>query len=171
MSIVRATFDVINKTWSLTEVSPAVTWIDLQFNWISSSGETTISNFKFGYKLTNGDTAIVEGIYPTVGNLESAKTTPLINSRIVLLSNTEFTLAVWAEYESVRTDTQLVFSTPTPPKPYESWTWSGEAWVPPVPMPEIGPPDETGRFDTYVWSEKQQKWFLMTPPLTQYDDI
>jgi hypothetical protein len=38
-------------------------------------------------------------------------------------------------------------------------------------MPEIGPPDENGAFDAYVWSEKQQKWFLMTPPLTQYDDI
>jgi len=171
MSIVRATFDVINKTWGLTEVTPAVTWIDLQFNWISSSEETTISNFKFGYKLTNGDTTIVEGIYPTVGILESAKNTPLINNRIVLSSNTEFTLDVWAEYESVRTDTQLAFSTPIPRKPYESWAWIDNKWTPPIPMPEIGPPDEIGRFDTYVWSEKQQKWFLMTPPLTQYDDI
>jgi hypothetical protein len=106
-----------------------------------------------------------------VGILESAKNTLLINSRIVLSSNTEFTLDVWAEYESVRTDTQFVFSTPIPRKPYESWAWIDNKWTPPIPMPEIGPPDEIGRFDTYVWSEKQQKWFLMTPPLTQYDDI
>jgi hypothetical protein len=171
MSIVRATFDIINKTWSLTEVSPAVNYIDLQFTWTSSSEETTISNFKFGYKLTNGDTTIVEEIYPTVGILESAKTTPLINNRIVVSSNTEFILDVWAEYESVRTDDQLLFLTPRPPKPYESWSWNGSEWIAPIPMPEIGPPDENGSSDAYVWSEKQQKWFLMTPPLYQYDDI
>ena len=171
MSIVRATFDLINKTWSLTEVSPAVNYIDLQLNFTPNTDETAIRHCKFGYKLINNDITIVEGIYPTVGNLESAKTTPLINNRIVVPSNTEFLLDVWAEYESVRTDSRLVFSTPISPKPYESWTWNGETWVPPIPMPEIGTQKADGSWDSYVWSEKQQKWFLMTPPLTQYDDI
>jgi hypothetical protein len=171
MSIVRATFDIINKTWSLTEVSPAVNYIDLQFNWISNSEETSINNFKFGYILTDGNTTITEGIYPTVGNLEFAKNTPLITNRILMSSNTEFLLDVWSEYESVRIDARLVFSTPRPLKPYESWTWNGETWVAPIPMPEIGPQKADGSWDSYVWSEKQQKWFLMTPPLHQYDDI
>lgn len=35
-----------------------------------------------------------------------------------------------------------------PPSPYPSWTWDGEAWVAPVPMPD-GP---------HSWDEDAQAW-------------
>lgn len=39
-----------------------------------------------------------------------------------------------------------------PPKPFESWRWDGDDWVPPVPYPPHVP-------DTYVeWDEQSQSW-------------
>lgn len=41
-----------------------------------------------------------------------------------------------------------------PPKPFESWVWSGVAWEPPTPMPTDG--------GQYVWNEETITWNKLT---------
>ena len=36
-----------------------------------------------------------------------------------------------------------------PPRPFPSWTWDGERWVPPVPQPDEG---------WWEWDENTQTW-------------
>lgn len=43
-----------------------------------------------------------------------------------------------------------------PPQPYPSWTWDGESWQPPVPMPT-----DPG---AWSWDEDAQEWVDVTPP-------
>lgn len=37
-----------------------------------------------------------------------------------------------------------------PPQPFPSWTWDGDEWIAPVPMPEDG--------GEYWWDEDAQAW-------------
>ena len=37
-----------------------------------------------------------------------------------------------------------------PPSPYPSWSWDGNVWLPPTPMPDDG--------KAYVWDEGTTSW-------------
>lgn len=39
------------------------------------------------------------------------------------------------------------------PQPFDSWTWDGESWQPPIPMPDDGL--------SYMWDETTQEWVEM----------
>jgi hypothetical protein len=166
MSIVKATFDTINTTWSLSESSPNSNYIDLQINFISGAEITVFNNLRFGYSILNGNAVIKHEIFPLAGTIESVKSTPVINERILVQPDIEYTLDVWAEDAGTRTGSSFTFSTPVPTQPFPSWTWNGTEWTAPIATPTDGPADAA-----YKWSEKQQKWFLLVPPLHSFDDI
>ena len=42
-----------------------------------------------------------------------------------------------------------------PPQPFQSWTWSGTEWVPPVPRPDGG---------SWRWDEHRGEWIDPTAP-------
>jgi hypothetical protein len=166
MSIIKATFETNTTTWSLSEVSPNANYIDLQINFVSDAEITVFNNLRFGYSLLKGEDVVKQEVFPIGGTIESARSTPVISERILVQSATEYTLDVWAENEGVRTDSIFTFSTPVPDQPFPSWTWNGTEWTAPIAIPTNGPADAS-----YKWSEKQQKWFLLVPPLHAFDDI
>ena len=165
MSVIQTTFSVTEKAWTQSEVAPTNVYTDLQFN-VADGDVAEINHLNFGYTFSlNGET-ISEGRFPPAGTIETVKTTNVISDRINVLPNTTYQLYVWAENASDRSEKTFEITTPPPDRPYASWVWDGTTWVPPVPMPTDGPEDAA-----YKWSEKQQKWFLLVPPLTQFDDI
>jgi len=166
MSIVRATFETNNTVWSLSEVSPNANYIDLQINFISGDEITAFNNLRFGYSLLKNNDVVKQDMFPIAGTIEFARSAPLIVERIAVQPDVEYTLAVWAENAGVRTNSTFTFSTPIPSKPFPSWTWDGTEWIAPIAIPTDGPADAA-----YKWSEKQQKWFLLVPPLHNFDDI
>lgn len=166
MSTIKATFDTDTKQWNLSKAFMTVNYIDLQLNLNFLVEETAINNLRVGYRLTKNDEIASQGFYPPAGAISAAKTTPLINERILIVPNSDYTLIVWAENFGEKIDATFNFVTPMPAQPFPSWTWNNNQWNPPVPMPTDGPEDAA-----YKWSEKQQKWFLLVPPLHDFDDI
>jgi len=63
---------------------------------------------------------------------------------------TDYELYLWAENDGQSFEKTISFTTPRPAQPYESWTWNGEQWNPPVPYP-----DDDG---DWVWDEDAQQW-------------
>jgi hypothetical protein len=166
MSIVKATFETTTTTWSLSEVLPNANYIDLQINFISDAEITVFNNLRFGYSLLKDTDVVKQETFPVGGTIESARATPVINERILVQPDIKYTLDVWAENAGIRTNSSFTFSTPIPDQPFSSWTWNGTEWTAPIAIPTNGPDNAS-----YKWSEKQQKWFLLVPPLHNFDDI
>jgi hypothetical protein len=166
MSTIKATFDIDTREWSLSKAFITADYIDLQINLNFLVEETAFNNLRVGYRLTRDTEMVSQGVYPHAGAITTAKTTPLINERILVASNAGYTLLVWAENFGERIDSTFNFITPMPAQPFPSWTWDNNQWNAPTPMPTDGPADAA-----YKWSEKQQQWFLLVPPLHDFDDI
>jgi hypothetical protein len=166
MSTIKTTFNVIDKSWSQVEEFMNDSHIDLQFNAIGGMDQNNIDNLSFGYKFSQSGEIITQGNFPTVGTLEFIKETPFTNNIVGISRNSTYQLYVWAENFGDRIDNTFEIQVPPPLQPYPSWSWNGTEWVSPVPMPTDGPVDAA-----YKWSEKQSKWFLLVPPLTDFDDI
>jgi hypothetical protein len=165
MSIIKTTFDIINNSWSKIEQNFDDTHLDLQFNAVGIDG-VNVQNLHFGYSFTKDGNILTEGNFPTVGALDFIRETNYINDRINITRGSTYNLYVWAENFGDRVDQTFEIITPIPSQPFESWTFNGNVWTAPIPMPTDGPADAV-----YKWSEKQKKWFLMIPPLTDFDDI
>lgn len=165
MSIIKTTFNIVNNSWSQIEQNFDDTHLDLQFNAVGSE-TVSVQNLQFGYSFTKDDTVLTAGNFPTVGALEFIRDTNYINDRINIIRGTTYTLNVWAENFGDRVSQTFEIITPIPSQPFESWTLHNNVWVPPIPIPTDGPPDAL-----YKWSEKQKKWFLLVPPLSDFDDI
>jgi hypothetical protein len=170
MSVIKTTYNITSNQWTQSAVLLPNPYVELQFNVVDAKN-TELNSLNFGYVFSLDEVTLQESRFPTAGIIETLKSTSIINERTIVDLNKTYKLYVWAENEGNRAEKTFEIKTPIPVQPFASWSWNSNEWVPPVPMPEIGPPDENGAFDAYVWSEKQQKWFLMTPPLTQYDDI
>jgi hypothetical protein len=166
MSIVQATLELDKKKWTVENAAaPGKQSIALQVN-VADAETASINHFSFGYTLTLNDSVVAQCKFPEVGTIISIAPTNLISETILVTPNTTYSLYLWAENGGDRTEKTFELRTPIPPQPHLSWTWNGNAWVSPVPLPTNGP-----KGAAYKWSEAQQKWILLVPPLSQYDNI
>jgi hypothetical protein len=163
---IKITFDLAKKECKLdTNIEPGDESTQIQVAVEGASG-VEINHLKFGYNLLLNDSAVSSVTFPEVGKIDTVKEGTVLYENVHIEPNTTYSLQAWSENGGERIDNEFTVTTPIPPQPYPSWTWNGSEWVSPVPVPTDGPADAS-----YKWSEKQQKWFHLVPPLHHYDDI
>ena len=72
-------------------------------------------------------------------------------------TNMNCTFGQKTENDGKSFETTVSFTTPRPVQPYASWTWNGEQWQPPVPMPDDN--------ILYYWDENSLNWIKV-----EYDE-
>jgi hypothetical protein len=120
-----------------------------------ASNSSTFRNLKFGYALSLNSATVFEENFPRKNSyyVETLSTGPLETTDVYLETGKTYNLLVWTEEGSYKETEIFSIEVLLPLKPFESWVWNGDEWVPPVPSPEPG---------KYRWIETQQIWELTT---------
>lgn len=166
MSTLQITLNLTGKSWKIkNNIDQDAMSMSLQIN-VSDAETANINHLNFGYKLFLEESEISQDRFPPTGTVNYIRSSNIIDEVIHVSANTNYKLYLWAENAADRIEQTFDVRTPPPSQPYPSWSWSGSEWVAPIPLPLDGPENAA-----YKWSEKQQKWILLVPPLGQYDDI
>lgn len=165
-NIIQATLNLTNSKWRLptTTINGGDNML-LQLNVLDTT-PSSINHLQFGFVLSLNDEIIETDTFPQAGVVKFLGTGNIISNSVPVSSNTTYSLNLWAQNGLDRIEKTANIKVSRPVQPYVSWTWNGSDWAAPVPEPTNGPKDAA-----YIWSERQQQWFLMVPPLSQFDDI
>ena len=128
-----------NLCFGFTDIAPIIDFKDLQFK----------------YEFRQGMNIKQYGVYPPP-NVRYIRTDQkyIVTERLVnLIPDQTYQLYLWAKNNGKSFEKTVEFTVPRPTQPYESWTWDGDKWEPPVPRPE-------GEDSLYTWNETDQKWVL-----------
>lgn len=173
MSNITATINVEKKSWSLEknfnnnrlpEKGEGQDSFEIRIA-AAPDGLDSIEYTVLGYKLLKGDIEIRTVRFPEFGHIETLQPVVIIADSIIIEDAVEYTFEVWMQNGTERFEKTFTFTSPRPPKPYESWSWNGTEWTAPIPEPT----NKKGA--AFAWSERMQKWVELIPPLTDYDDI
>lgn len=163
---IHATLNLTNSTCNVNNnISAGETSTEIQVS-LEGLENIKINHLRFGYDFSINDSIISSITFPPVGKIDTVSNSTVIYETVAIESNSNYSMVLWAENGGIKFDKEFTITTPLPLQPHPSWTWNGTEWVAPVPVPTNGPADAS-----YKWSEKQQKWFLLVPPLSQFDDI
>lgn len=166
MSIIQATLDLTNKKWIVeNEAVPGEPYVILQTR-VLDVDNSTVNSLIFGYSFSLDGSVITTQKFPLAGKIDVITPNNLVSETVNVKHSTTYVLELWAENNGMRVEEKFDIAIPPMPQPFSSWTWNGMEWVSPVPLPTDGPENAS-----YKWSEKQQKWFLLVPPLSDFDDI
>lgn len=151
MSYIKFTYDVDENRWSMDSSIIQFDRNELHFCFVSSTERTRFKNLNFSYSIKNNDQVVGSGNYPPEGvEYQYADLGPLAVSSFSFSPDQKYYITVAASNsDRHREDTfEVVGIRPIKP-PFDSWTWNGEKWTAPVPMPTDG---------FYEWHESLQKW-------------
>lgn len=166
MSTVQATLDLNNEKWKVDkDFVPGEPYVILQTR-VLEIDDSDVEHLTFGYSFSLNGEVITSQKFPETGKIDIITPNNLVSETIGVNQNTTYVLKLWARNSGNHFEENFNIDIPPPPQPYPSWTWDGSNWVSPVPVPTDGPDDAS-----YKWSEKQQRWFHLVPPLTDFDDI
>lgn len=151
MSKIIAIDDLRDNAWNILEKDVSSHYADLQIGFTKDAPVVPFDNLRFGFALVKDGEMIDSKNWPPE-NIRYRRTDQkyLITHRLRFEPETEYSINIWAENAGIRAETTHTFTTPRPPQPYESWTWDGEQWNPPVEYPDDG--------GDYVWDEGAQAW-------------
>lgn len=156
MSKILATDNIKTQNWSLEfsdDFSPY--YADLQIGFTEDKPIVVFKKLRFGFTLTDGNNEVIdEQSYPPQG-IKYTRTNQkyLVTHRLKLSPDTDYSLFLWAENADVLIEHTETFKTPIPEQPFESWTWDGEKWNPPISYPDDGL--------WYEWDEENGNWVLV----------
>lgn len=151
MSKIIATDHFETQNWEVTFEGLAPTFADLFIGFTDDAPVVNFKGLKFKYELKQDSNIKQYGVFPSPGVKYVRTDQPyIIVERLSLEVETEYELYLWAENGGKSFDTTVNFTTPRPTRPYESWTWDGESWCAPTPMPA----DDK----QYTWNEEAQNW-------------
>lgn len=166
MNTIKSTFNIDTKEWEIdtTTTEFVTTFYEVQFAFCSNEEVTVFSDLRFGYELLrndkefHGEAFVISNSYPkdSARLLQVTSTTPIQTDKITCIPAIGYTLKFWATNAGEQSETEHVFTAPTPPAPFVSWTWNGTEWVPPIARP-----DGTPAF----WNETTQAWVPVTDPV------
>jgi hypothetical protein len=130
----------------------------IYFYFNSDSIRTVFNDLKFGYTLSFNTAIVFKEDFPrnNCHYTENLSTGPLETTEVYLETGKTYDLLVWAEETSYKKIERFEIEVLIPPKPFDSWLWNGDEWVPPKSCPEPG---------KYRWIEVRQAW-----ELTQNDE-
>lgn len=118
---------------------------------------TNLSGLTMNYNLSDQDSTVIQASFPEEDATFIMTDQPYIRcDRVRLVQGRSYTLSVTFSINgSSYTDT-LTFVGDPPEQPYPSWTFDGEVWQPPTPMPISG----VGQADlnVYDWDEPTLSW-------------
>jgi hypothetical protein len=156
MIVIKLIGDLVNKKW-ITNISEIqhTSQASVEISFVGADSSNFIDSLNFGLHVTTDRESVFKEIWPNTG----AKITGFDNEacvesvRISVETDVEYSLDFWARENEVFSDS-VKFKIPKPEKPFSSWEWQGNRWVPPVAMPtEILPGDEC-----YEWNEQANNW-------------
>lgn len=145
------TYDTIERRWHKDDSGMIPGRNELHFCFVSNLPRTRFSNLEFSYEIKHNDQLLASEKYPANGvNYEYADAGPLAIAGFEFEPEKKYYVTVRASNEQKeRSDTFEIVGVRPPKPPFDSWTWNGEAWVAPVPMPTDG---------FYEWIESKQFW-------------
>lgn len=115
--------------------------------------EMPLINFSYGFLFSDQTGVISSSTLPPPGVEMISTDQELLDIQYVeLVPGTTYTLSVWFTNFGQYRSGDYVFEAPYPPKPFPSWTWSGEYWAPPVPIPNY----------PANWDEPTLSWVMPT---------
>lgn len=157
MKQIRMSFNLDNNTWLIQKVliEPGNNIFNLILN--SNNGFSDFNNFSCGFELDQGTTKILSKNYPLPGYRYQYVEQEILDAEIVELKyNHRYIINCWLDNNNQRYETLSEFVVPAPPKPFETWVWQDDKWIPPIPYPGN---DQV----VYQWSESEQIW-IEGPP-------
>lgn len=153
MSKIFATDHFETQNWEVTFEDLAPNYADLFIGFTNEAPVVWFKNLKFKYELKQGDNIKQYGVFPPANTRYiRSDQAYLVVERLKLQVETEYQLYLWAENSGQAFEKTITFTTPLPTQPYDSWTWDGEKWNPPVPYPTED--------KLYTWNEPNQSWDL-----------
>ncbi len=153
MSKIIATDHFETSNWEVTFDNLAPNYADLFIGFTDEAPVIKFKNLKFKYELKQGDNIKQYGVFPPPNTrYVRSDQAYLVVKRLKLQMETDYQLYLWAENGGQFFETTVNFTTPRPTQPYQSWTWDGEKWNPPVAYPDDG--------GDYAWDEKNLSWDL-----------
>ena len=152
---IKIIYDITQQTWNFSETElSAIDGTTLEFSFISKDTMTYFTDLKFGIALYQGNEIVIAEDYPKGDTVyECADSHQLVEVRVNLLIEENYTLKVWASNAGNRSESIYNFSSPRLPQLFPSWIWQDKTWVPPIPAPE----------GQHVrWRESTQSWIPVT---------
>jgi len=147
MSNIYAQNNLKTNTWDINLQNLDSNYVDLHIGFSDQFSTIQFTNLQFGYELKQEDNIKQYEIYPSPGGKYIRTDQPyLITKRINFSPDNTYTLYLWCENNSIRSETNFEFTTPKPLQPFSSWTWDGIKWNSPLPYPE----DD----QRYLWDEE-----------------
>ena len=151
MSKIYATDHFETSNWEVTFDNLAPNYADLFIGFTDNAPVVEFKDLKFSFELCQDGEVVAGKTYPPANTkYVRSDQTYLVVERLSLSMETDYELYLWAENDGQSFEKTISFTTPRPAQPYESWTWNGEQWNPPVPYP-----DDDG---DWVWDEDAQQW-------------
>ncbi len=156
MSKIIATDHFDTQNWDIDMSSLGPFYADLIIRFTDVGPVIEFKDLQFKYELRQGDNIKRYGTYPQPHVIKYVRTdqTYLVMERLNnLVPDQTYQLYLWAKNNGKSFEKTVEFTVPRPTQPYESWTWDGDKWEPPVPRPE-------GEDSSYSWNETDQKWVM-----------
>lgn len=152
MNNIYAIGNLATGSWDLIVEELRFNQVDLHIGFKDAGPVAGFDNLKFKYELVANGSIVTYGAFP-LGSIKYIQSdqTYLETIRLTCDYDTSYNLRLWAEnggnaFESTA-DVQVL----KPDSPYPSWSWNGEAWIPPIPCPDS--------FDVeHCWNETLQEW-------------
>lgn len=157
MSSIIATDDLKTLDWEVQIIDLDPTYADLYIGFTNEEPVVSFNDLQFKYELRQGENIKQYGVYPPPGvRYIRSDQAYLVVERLHLKPENTYELYLWAQNAGKGFEIITPFTTPRPEQPYPSWTWDGEDWIPPIPMPDDG--------KLYVWDEATLSWIEKEVP-------
>jgi hypothetical protein len=155
MSYIKFTYDVDENQWFFDAGNIQVGRNELHFCFISNTNKTRFKDLQFSYSVKIADKIVASGSYPPPGVVyQTADSGPLAISSATFDPDKKYYVSVSASNSGTFKEATFEVTGIRPPKPpFDSWSWNGENWVAPVPMPTDG---------IYDWHESRMAWNKLT---------
>jgi hypothetical protein len=153
MSEINVSYDIDTELWKVDTALVDSISCDVYFTFLRSITNGKFNGLSYGLDLFKNE----EKVFDYVSSLENLR---LINTgklstestRLILEPDTDYELKLWADFQGIKTDNSVNFTTPRPQKPYPSYVWINNMWTAPTPFPTDN--------RQYLWDESTLSWIL-----------
>lgn len=155
MSKIYAYDDFSTGNWSIDIQDLDPYYADLFIGFTDQGPVVEFKNLKFGFELQQGENIKRYGVYPppNVRYVRSDQQYITVD-RLTLRPDQTYNLYLWCENDGTRFERSFEIVTTRPAQPFESWTWNGDFWMPPIEHPTDG--------KIYDWDESTLSWVEIT---------
>jgi hypothetical protein len=151
MSEVRVIYDIDTEVWEVNATGVDSFSCNVSFTFLRSVTNGKFFGLNYGLALLKDDETISD-YTSSLESLQIVNTGKFSPGSIQLTSepDTEYVLKLWVNFQGIRKDNEVTFSTPRPQKPYPSYVWQNNRWTAPTPFP--------GDDQQYMWDEATLSW-------------